>query len=108
MKTLKEIKTNNEKIAVFTTTESYCYYNALYDSDLVSDLEYADFGAILEYTLHRMKEEGFSDDDINYNSNMYIPSDEEWADLEEYEEYHDIDLGYILGGLIMNIREEEE
>jgi hypothetical protein len=108
MRTLKEIKTENEKIATFTTTESYNNYSALYDADLVSDLEYADFGAILEYTLHRMKEEGFTDDDINYNSNMYIPSDEEWADLEEYEEYHHVDLGYIIGGLIMTINDEEE
>ena len=93
MKTLQKIKKENEKFAIFTTSESYNSYSALYDADLVSNLEYADFGAILEYTLHRMKEEGFTDDDINYNSNMYIPSDEELEDLEEYEEYHDIDLG---------------
>ena len=106
MKTLQKIKKENEKIATFTTTESYNSYNALYDTDLVSNLERADFGAILEYTLHRMKEEGFTDDDINYNSNMYIPTTEEWADLEEYKEYHDIDLGYIVGGLITHIEFE--
>ena len=68
MKLLQKIKKENERIVAFTTSESYNSYNALYDADLVSDLEYADFGSILEYTLHRMKEEGFTDDDINYNS----------------------------------------
>ena len=107
MKTLQEIKKENEKIAIFTTAESYNSYNALYDADLVSNLEYADFGAILEYTLHRMKEEGFTDDEINYNSNMYIPTEEEMEELTEYNEYSDVDLGYIVGGLIMTIKEEE-
>ena len=108
MKTLQEIKKENEKIAIFTTSESYNSYSALYNADLVSNLKYADYGEILEYTLHRMKEEGFTDDEINYNSNMYIPTEEEMEELEEYEEYSDVDLGYIVGGLIMIIRDEEE
>ena len=38
---------------------------------------------------------------------MYIPNNE---DLEEYqdEEYINVDLGYIIGGLILYIEEVEE
>jgi hypothetical protein len=53
-----------------------------------------------------MKEEGFTDEEINYNSNMYVPSDEEWEDLNEYEEFSHVDLGYILGGLITHFELE--
>ena len=106
MKTLQEIKKENEKIVTFTTSESYSSYSALYDADLVFNLEHADFEAILEHTLHRMKEEDFSDYEIYYNSNMYIPTDEEMEELEEYNEFFYVDLSYILGGLVMTIREE--
>ena len=50
-----------------------------------------------------MLESGFSADDINYNSNMYIPSDEELEELEEFNEFSHVDLSYILGGLITHI-----
>lgn len=106
MKTLKEIKTENEAIVEFGSTQDYNTYQLLYDTDLVADLERADIGAIIEYTLHRMLESGFSDEEINYNSNMYIPSDEELEELEEYEEFSHVDLGYILGGLITHINFE--
>ena len=107
MKTLKEIKMENEAIVIFGCTQDYYNgYQLLCDTDLVTDLKKADIGGIIEYTLHRMIESGFSSEDINYNSNMYTPSDEEWADLEEYEEYTHVDLGYILGGLITYIEFE--
>lgn len=108
MKTLHEIKMENEAIITFATTQSYNSYQLLCDTDLVTDLEKADINEIIEYTLHRMVESGFSADDINYNSNMYIPSDKEWEDLEEYEEFSHVDLGYILGGLITHIEFESE
>ena len=109
MKLLKEIKKENEAIVNFGSTQNYYNtYQLLYDTDLVTDLERADIGAIIEYTLHRMLDSGFSSEEINYNSNMYIPSVEELQDLEKFEEFTHIDLGYILGGLIMNIREEEK
>ena len=100
MKTLKDIKMENEAIVKFATTQSYSSYELLCDADLVTDLDKSDISGIIEYTLHRMIESGFSDEDINYNSNIYIPSDEEWEDLNEYEEFTHVDLGYILGGFI--------
>ena len=109
MKTLRDIKMNNEAIVTFGCTQDYYNgYQLLCDTDLVPNLDNADISGIIEYTLHRMLESGFSAEDINYNSNMYIPSDEEMQDLEEFEEFTHVDLGYILGGLITHIEFEEE
>lgn len=109
MRTLREIKKDNEAIVTFGCTQNYYNgYHLLCNTDLVTDLDYADIGGIIEYTLHRMIESGFTADDINYNSNMYIPSDEEMKELEEYEEFTHVDLGYVLGGLITYIEFENE
>ena len=109
MKTLKEIKMENEAIVNFATTQSYSSYELLCDTDLVTVLDKADISSsIIEYTLHRMIESGFSTEDIRYNSNMYIPTDEEMQELEEFDEYVPIDLGYVLGGLITHIEFEED
>lgn len=99
---------DNESLVKFATTQSYSTYHLLCDTDLVTDLERADISGIIEYTLHRMIESGFSAEDINRNSNMYIPSDEEMQELEEYEEFIYVDLGYILGGFITHIEFENE
>lgn len=108
MKTLREIKMDNEAIVEFGCTQDYYNgYQLLCDTDLVTDLNKADISGIIEYTLHRMIESGFSAEDINYNSNMYIPTNEEMKELEEYEEFIHVDLGYILGGLITHIEFEE-
>lgn len=109
MKRLSDIKQDNERIIKFATTQD-CYnsYELLYDADLISDISRADIGDIIEYTLHRMKEEEFTDIEIKYNSNMYIPTDDEWLDLEEFEEFIHVDLGYILGGLILCAKEINE
>ena len=106
MKTLREIKMENEAIVTFGTTQDYNTYELLCDTDMVTDLDKADLSDIIEYTLHRMVESGFSAEDMDYNSNMYIPSDGEWEDLNEYEEYSHVDLGYILGGFITHIEFE--
>jgi hypothetical protein len=69
------------------------------DDDIHSD----DCSEIFEYTLHRMIEEGFTPEEIFSNSGMYIPTPEELQELEEFEEYTNVDLGYVLGGLITSI-----
>ena len=109
MKTLREIKMDNEAIVNFGCTQYYYIgYQLLCDTDLVTNLDDTDIGEIIEYTLHRMIESGFSTEDIRYNSNMYIPTDEEMQELEEFDEYVPIDLGYVLGGLITHIEFEED
>ncbi len=99
MKTLSNIKKEYESILTMTLTGDYCQYKLLMDNDIHSD----DCSEIFEYTLHRMIEEGFSQEEIRHNSGMYIPTDEQFQELEEFQEYTDIDLGYILGGLITSI-----
>lgn len=106
MRTLTDINMDNEIILTFITTGSYNSYELLFDNDYSYDWKHADIGASLEYTLHRMKEEGFTDKEINFNCNMSIPTEEEMQDLEEFGEYISIDLGYVLNGLISHIEEK--
>lgn len=99
MKTLSNIKKEYENILTMTLTGDYCQYKLLMDNDIHSD----DCSEIFEYTLHRMIEEGFTPEEIFSNSGMYIPTPEELQELEEYDEFTHIDLGYVLGGLIISI-----
>ena len=100
MNTLENIKKENETIVSISIAGDYCQYNLIMDGDIHSD----DVSQILEYTLHRMVEEGFTPEEIFSNSGMFIPTPEELQELEEFEEYTDVDLGYVLGGLILNIK----
>ena len=100
MKTLESIKTQHERIVSISVTGDYCQYNLLMDNEIHS-LE--DISQILEYTLRRMVDVNFSQEEVRYNSGMYIPTPEELQELEEYDEFTHIDLGYVLGGLILNI-----
>lgn len=99
MKTLQDIKKENEAIVTITTTGDYNSHQLIMDEDIHSD----DISQIMEYTLHRMIEEKFSNEEIYSNSGMYIPTPEELEELEEYDEFSHVDLGYILGGLITSI-----
>ena len=100
MKTLQFIKKENESTLTMTLTGDYCQYNLLMDNEIHSE----DVSQILEYTLHRMVDAGFSPEEIRYNSGMFVPTPEELQELEEYDEFTNIDLGYVLGGLILNIK----
>ena len=97
MKTLSNIKRENESILTMTLTGDYCQYNLIMDDEIHS-LE--DISQILEYTLYRMLDDNFSQEEIRYNSGMFIPTPEE---IHEFEEYTNVDLGYVLGGLITSI-----
>lgn len=100
MKTLQDIKKQNEVIVTITITGDYCNRKLIMDEDIHSD----DISQILEYTLHRMIDAGFSPEEIYFNSGMYIPTDEQLQELEEYNEFIHADLGYILGGLITSVK----
>jgi len=106
-RTLESIKKENEGIINFNiTSDYYNTFQLLFDRDLneENDIAYMDIQEILEYTLNRMLEENFTPEEILSNSGMYIPSEKELEELEEYEEYVTIDLCYILGGLILNVK----
>ena len=100
MNTLSNIKKEYESILTMTLTGDYCQYKLLMDNEIHSD----DCSEIFEHTLHRMIEEGFSQEEICSSSGMFIPTDEQLQELEEYDEFTHIDLGYVLGGLILNIK----
>ena len=100
MKTLENIKRENESIVTISITGDYCQYKLLMDDDIHS---LDDICQIMEYTLHRMVDAGFTDEEIRSNSGFYIPTEEELQELEEFDEFTNVDLSYILGGLITSI-----
>ena len=100
MKTLQDIKKENEVIVTITITGDYNNRKLIMDEDIHGD----DIGEIMEYTLHRMIESEFSNEEIYSNSGMYIPTPEQLEELEEFDEFIHVDLGYILGGLITSIK----
>lgn len=100
MKTLSNIKRENETVLTMTLTGDYCQYNLLMDNE-IHNLE--NISQILEYTLHRMIDANFPQDEIRSSSGMFIPTPEEIKELEEFDEFTHIDLGYVLGGLIISI-----
>ena len=102
-KSLNGIKRDNEAIISFVTTADYNSFELLCDTDLVESIEKADLSNILEYTLHRMIEEEFTEEEIFSSSEMHTSSEEE---LEEEEVFMDIDLGYTIKGLIVSIKED--
>ena len=101
MKTLENIKRENEVIVIITTTGNYNNYNLIMDEDIHNS---DDIQQILEYTLHRMIDAGFTSKEIYSNSRMYIPTLEKLEELEEYNEFIHVDMDYILGGLITSIK----
>jgi len=103
MKTLKDIKHINEVIINFTTTTGYNKYQLLVEEDEDLDLEKMDISKIFENNLTAMLDNGFSNEEIYFNTGMYIPSSEELEELEKLEEFFHIDKGYIINGLLLTI-----
>lgn len=68
----------------------------------------SDVAGALEETLHRILEAGGTEEDVKRIMGAEIPTDEEIKDLEEYNDYIDIDLGYILPGLIDTWEEKKD
>ncbi|HOD89928.1 MAG TPA: hypothetical protein PKK56_02525 [archaeon] len=101
MKTLKDIKHINEVIINFTTTTGYNKYQLLVEEDV--ELEKADIFKIFENNLTLQLDNGFSNEEIYFNTGMYIPSSEELEELEKLEEFFHIDKGYIINGLLLTI-----
>ncbi len=101
MKTLKDIKRINEIIINFTTTTGYNKYQLLMEEDV--ELEKADIFKIFENNLTLQLDNGFSNEEIYFNTGMYIPTSEELEELEKLEEFFHIDKGYIINGLLLTI-----
>lgn len=59
-----------------------------------------DISGALEMTLHRILESGGTEKDVYRIMGSKIPTEEELKELEEFDEFSWIDLGYVLPGLI--------
>ena len=95
---LQSLLKEGEVIAQYALTGSYAlYYCIAPEKD--GDVRSLDISAVLEDTLRRLLEVT-TPDDAYYIMGAYLPDDGDWERLGEFDEYTDIDLGYVLGGLI--------
>ena len=91
------VEEDEEIISYITSRISFLYY-------LIREKDSTDIAAALENTLHRILENGGNPDIVRYIMGAYVPTDEEWNDIEEHI---DIDLGYVLPGQMLYINHVE-
>ena len=87
------VEDDEEIISYATSHTPFLYY-------LIREKNSTDIAAALENTLHRILENGGNPDIVRYIMGAYVPTDEEWNDIEEHI---DIDLGYVLPGQMLYI-----
>lgn len=91
---LKDLLEEDEAIVEFHMCHEYWTRNA------ITQKGSTDILGALEMTLHRILEAGGSENDVQTIMGAKIPIEEERKELEELDEYIEIDLGYVLPGLI--------
>lgn len=90
---------DGEVLVKYHLTSEYVTRNAITTAGTT------DLYAALEGTLHRILDNGGYEDDVYYIMGAKIPTEEEMKELEEFEEYMSLDLGYVLPGLIDSWKE---
>lgn len=91
---LKDLLEEDEAIVEFHMCHEYWTRNA------ITQKGSTDILGAFEMTLHRILEAGGSENDVQTIMGAKIPIEEERKELEEFDEYIEIDLGYVLPGLI--------
>lgn len=91
------VEEDEEIISYATSHIPFLYY-------LIREKDSTDIAVALENTLHRILESGGNPGIIRYIMGAYVPTDEEWNDIEEHI---DIDLGYVLPGQMLYINHVE-
>ena len=91
---LKDLLEEDEAIVEFHMCHEYWTRNA------ITQKGSTDILGALEMTLHRILEACGSENDVQTIIGAKIPIEEERKELEEFDEYIEIDLGYVLPGLI--------
>lgn len=91
------VEEDEEIISYATSHIPFLYY-------LIREKDSTDIAAALENTLHRILENGGNFGIVRYIMGAYVPTDEEWKDIEEHI---DIDLGYVLPGQMLYINHVE-
>lgn len=94
---LKGLLNDEEKILSYNFTGDYLWRECIISNE--SD----DIARALEDTLHRILDNGGTKDDVCEIMGAIIPSESEMKELEEFNEYISIDLGYVIPGLITEI-----
>ena len=95
---LKELLSEDEKIIQFHLHNEYTTRNAIVRKD--HDKDHDDISGALEETLHRILDANGTETDVYRIMGAKIPTDDELKELEEFDEFIYIDLGYVLPGLI--------
>ena len=98
---LEDLLADDEKVVKFHLHNEYFTREAIVREGST------DISGALEETLHRILEAGGTENDVYRIMGAKIPTDEELKDLEEFDEFVWIDLGYVLPGLI-DLWEESE
>lgn len=91
---LKDLLEEDEVIVNYHLHNEYVIRNT------ITEKGGTDISGVLEMTLHRILEAGGTEDDVQRIMGARIPTEEERKELEEFDEYTEIDLGYVLPGLI--------
>lgn len=99
---LKDLLQDSEVIIDYhITTDGWYSRNAIITKG--SD----DISSALEDTLHRILEAGGTENDVYRIMGAEIPTESELEELEEFDEFFWIDLGYVIPGLIDYWKESE-
>lgn len=98
---LNDLVSDGEVFAKYAISGSYIPYYCIVRSGST------DIASALEDTLHRILNAGGSKEDVFEILGAKIPN-EEWKELQECDEFIEIDLGYVIPGLIMFFHEEDE
>lgn len=95
---LKDLVSDGEVLAEYVISGSYIPYHCIIERGST------DIASALEDTLHRILDAGGSEDDVYQILGAMIPNEKEWDELNEFDEYIMIDLGYAIPGFIMSFR----
>lgn len=98
---LKDLLQDEEVIAKYHLHNEYVMRNA------ITERGNSDISAALEETLHRILKAGGTKEDVLFIMGAKIPTKKERKELEKFNEYIEIDLEYVLPGLI-DMWEEKE
>ena len=91
---LKDLLADDEEIVEFHLHNEYCTRNAILRNGST------DISGALEETLHRILDANGTEEDVYRIMGAKIPTEDELKELEEFDEFIWIDLGYVLPGLI--------
>lgn len=98
---LKNLLEEDEIVAQYHLHNEYSSRNCIIEKGNT------DISGSLEMTLHRILETSGNEEDVYRIMGAKIPTEDELKELEEFDEFIWIDLGYVLPGLIDLFEEME-